>query len=391
MKDAIQTGKQLIAMISALFNQSEFKANSDILVNDLYRLAKFHSLEGLVADVLTHANIEISEDLSHTIHKAKQIAIVREATQEIEKHLILETLEKNQIKHLVLKGSVLKYDYPSPEMRSMADIDILVEKSNLKHITPLMRNLGYEVKHKGGNHDVYHKLPFMNIEIHHAMIDASYQMGHYYDFIWDKIVDVIGKTYQKKLTDEEYFIYMMAHFAKHYSVGGSGIRSVLDIWIYLRKRMNTLNWDLINDALKQLRIEQFTHQMIALANGWFNNQPIIEDLIPIEAFIIESGVYGTTHHASISNWFVNESEAPNLKSSKRQYVIRRIFPPYSLMIRRNPIIQKCPPLILWFWMTRLLKGVFFHRKRIGQELTNINQINQDDIKKVKDVHKKSGI
>ena len=54
------------------------------------------------------------------------------------------TLElKISMKNIKIKGCVMKKLYPSPNMRSMCDIDILIEDDGIDRAEKIMQNLGY--------------------------------------------------------------------------------------------------------------------------------------------------------------------------------------------------------------------------------------------------------
>ncbi len=44
-----------------------------------------------------------------------------------------------------------------------------------------MLEQGYTVKYQGGNHDVYHRQPYMNIEMHHRLISEDSPYSGYLD------------------------------------------------------------------------------------------------------------------------------------------------------------------------------------------------------------------
>lgn len=104
---------------------------------------------------------------------------------------------------------------------------------------------------------MYYKRPFMNIEMHRNMIDEKYEFAKYYQNIWSKLIKSDNKNYEYYLTDEDYYIYLVAHLAKHFANGGTGIRSIIDIYIYLEHKRE-LNWKYINEEFSKLQLSQFS-------------------------------------------------------------------------------------------------------------------------------------
>lgn len=251
-------GKHLIKIISSVINNIKLhQLEDEIDYNMLFKLAKFHSVESLLYRGIIKNEISIPSDILKQLEKINTINIYKEATQDVEKTAIATALEKNNIKHMFLKGVIIKKMYPATYLRSMADIDILVEKGMLKKVKAVMKSLNYKVNKIGGNHDVYYKRPFMNIEMHRNMIDEKYEFAKYYQNIWSKLIKSDNKNYEYYLTDEDFYIYLVAHLAKHFANGGTGIRSIIDIYIYLEHKRE-LNWKYINEEFSKLQLSQFS-------------------------------------------------------------------------------------------------------------------------------------
>ena len=79
--------------------------------------------------------------------------MAKEATQHITVEQILKTFEENHIACMPLKGYLVKYLYPQPDMRLMADVDILIKDEQAEQVKKLMMDFGFTVEHQGGNHD----------------------------------------------------------------------------------------------------------------------------------------------------------------------------------------------------------------------------------------------
>ena len=62
----------------------------------------------------------------------------------------------------------------------------------------------------------------------------------------------------------DFFIFQIAHFAKHYTTSGMGIRPIIDIWILLREWQNDLNWSYINTQLDILNFRKFAENIFKL-------------------------------------------------------------------------------------------------------------------------------
>lgn len=387
----LNAGKKLVNLIANILFQKELIEINDVSFKTIYQVAKFHSLENWLYYAFTNQLINIEKESIIKINKDHQQAVIKAAFQDSELELITKSFEQNGIKHLVLKGSVLKYLYPSLDMRSMADLDILIDKKQLKSAKKIMISLGYTINRLGGNHDIYYKKPYMNIELHREMIDESYMMSKYYKNIWDKVKLIPGRNYSFQLSDDDFYVYMIAHTAKHYGHGGTGIRSLIDIWVYLLKNNSNLNWEYINNEFAILGIDAFADNIKQLAAVWFGNESYNEISTIMEEYIICSGTYGTTENAHISKGFIHDDETHKLKTKKWRYLLSNIFPPYRIMKKSYPMLKYFPPFLPFFWLLRIFKAIFKKNISVKKRIQDVTNITYEDIEKMREIKEKTGM
>ena len=367
-----------IELVKSVILNKEIKIDN-FNVHEIIRCAKFHSLEYIIYLALIKNNVnEETEDFKN-FKKVATINAYKNVVQDVEYDVIINELEKECIKHLPLKGAIIRKMYPDIQWRSMADFDILVPVEDLKKAGNVLKKIGYSVEHLGGNHDCYVKKPFMEIELHRAMIDESYETNNYYDNIWEKVIKVENKKYLYKLSDEDFLIFMIAHAAKHFSGGGTGFRTIIDTYIYLENK--SLDYEYIYQELEKMELVKFCKLCIAISNYIFKDEIkdfTKEELEMVINYIINCGTYGT-----ITNSGTQEIETDDIEKGKNRVILRKLFPPFSIMRRRNPILNKIPVLLPWFWFTRLIKGII-HSKEHKKTYDAIKKI---DVKKYEEVNR----
>ena len=389
MKDEklINQGKNLIKLIKSLLREEKVELiNPDF--EAIYKLSTFHSVQNMLFYATDAYKNQVSVEVLKKLGKDNKMQLAKTATQEIEKDKIIEELNKNQIKYMLMKGSVIKYLYPSIDMRSMADIDIYIDKDRAKDIKKMMGNLGYDSEsYQHGNHDTYMKVPFMNIEMHRDLMNECYEMSRYYKNFFGRLQK--GKNeYEYVFSIDDYYIYMISHAAKHFSNGGMGIRNVVDEYVYLLNYDKELNYYYIQEELEKLGLVKFEENLRKLSNYWFLDKVEAKDLETLELmeeFIIESGTYGTVNHNVLKNLMGKEA-LDKINTTRFKYMLRRAFPPYSVMKQRNPSLVKLPFLLPFFYFTRLCKFIFKRNKNIDSEIKAANNANQEDIEKMKKIH-----
>ena len=324
---------------------ADFIKNTEIDHEELYQFAKAHSIGNIICIALKQLNI-MPPQYESFYEKLYKILCAQEATQEIEKQEIVCELERLGIKHMLLKGSVMKHLYPSPELRSMCDIDILYDTAYISELNQMMLDRGYtlvEVTGSRGKNIAYVLSPFVRIEFHGVLMDRDIpRYNRYFGENFERTVPVCGT--QVRFSDEDFFVFMVAHIAKHYFIGGTGIRSLADIWLFLRKKPD-LDMDSVRSKLREIELEEFADIIIGVNGVLFDgNEPTPLQSEVIE-YIFNSGTYGT----------VNNRAAENVKeTSKFGYVLKRLFPDREFMSVNYPAVKKCVLLLPLFWLIRLV-------------------------------------
>ena len=206
----------------------------------LYQFSKVHFVDALTGTVLKNAGIKILPVWEQSIAKAIRKVILFDQ----ERAEIFSYMEEQGIWHMPLKGVILKEFYPSIGMRQMSDNDILFDKAYAKQIRDYMVSRGYEVEaFDQGNHDVYEKEPVYNFEMHTSLYGAGHnkEWVNYYDRIKDRLIPGEGGL-EYHFSYEDFYVYIMTHTFKHFEEGGTGIRSLLDQYVYLNQLEDALDF-----------------------------------------------------------------------------------------------------------------------------------------------------
>ena len=91
------------------------------------RLGKEHQISALLDYGLLHTEgLDVPKELRKTLENELYTAYTIDLYQRGEIERISKVFEQEHIRHMFLKGSVLKKIYPKSEMRRMGDIDILI-------------------------------------------------------------------------------------------------------------------------------------------------------------------------------------------------------------------------------------------------------------------------
>ena len=309
-------------------------------LEQLYSTASRHLLTGIVGYALEAAGVH---DRAFT--QAKSKAVRKVVLFDTERTAILAELEKAGIWHMPLKGSVLKDFYPQIGMRQMADHDILIDPSRVDDVKCIMESLGYSTKRFGkGVHDNYIKKPVWNFEMHWALFRATQveRLEAYYRDVKARLIKDEENDYGYHFSPDDFYIYMIAHEYKHYSFGGTGLRSLLDTYVYLIKQ--PLDMGYVAEETEKLGIREFEENNRSLALHLFNGEELTEADREMLDYILSSGTYGHIVHKV-------ENKMRRKGWSKVRYALHRFIVPVS---RKNPDYMIYAGAYPFFYRHRIL-------------------------------------
>jgi hypothetical protein len=173
---------------------------------------------------------------------------------------------------------------------------------------------------------------------------------------------------------------MTAHEWKHYNGSGTGIRSLLDCYMYCQNKGETLDWNYITEQCKQLEIADFEQERRQLAMKIFSSD-ILPELNDAETdmlmFYFTSGTYG-----NIKNFAEKDVEKMLSRSKHRSkvlYILRYIFPDMKHMEKWFPFFYKHKLLLPVGYVWRWIRGIFTRKRAIKARLVALKNY---DTKKV---------
>lgn len=325
----------------------------------LFEVCQAHVLTACCAYALEAAGIR---DAAFT--EAKEKAIRKNIIMDAERKKILKCLEEEQIWYMPLKGALLKDWYPRIGMRQMSDNDILFDMQRREDVRRIMKAHGFTLKAEREVVDEYTKPPVYNFEMHGELF-MEYQTGEmarYYLGIKERLLKDDGNQYGWHFTNEDFYLFMTAHEYKHFSLGGTGVRSLLDTYVFMRKYGDALDREFLAAELEKLGLADYESESRSLALKLFSGEAVTEQESELLDYYVTSGVYGTREH-DIQNRLQRKSGG-----SKGKYILRRLFPPMYEIRNNHPFFYQHKWLIPVLWIWRPVRGLLHRRKQITGEL-----------------------
>lgn len=342
----------------------------------LYAQSRNASLSALVCMALETMEGGFAGELADLWIEDKNKVIRKNLLMDLDRQALCEDLEEMGCWYLPLKGSLLKDLYPRMGMRQMADNDILFDRSFRNAVTQWFLDRDYEAVSVGeSNHDVYEKPPFYNFEMHVDLFSSYYneKWPEYFENIAQRLLPLPGTDFGRAMTDEDFYLFFLAHGYKHYAAGGTGLRTLCDERVWLRAKESAMDWDILGSRLKELGLTGFEEDLRLLAHrvfdGEFRPEALTDRQQEILRYLLGSGTYGNWENQVTNAWNAARQEDGSRPRYLR-YLWQRLFPGrdfYAQLPDREALL-KSPWKRCCYNTKRLWKALLSKKRQIGREL-----------------------
>ena len=353
-------------------------------ISYMYGMSSEHDMEHLLGNILDEYGVLGTDIISVKFRNEIFEAIYRYEKLKFEYERICEAFEENGIDFIPLKGSVLREMYAQPWLRTSCDADILVKEEDLKKAENLLQNMDFDKTHEGSHDVTYTCGEGVIIELHFSLCESGDdgKIAKVLRDVWKRTKRRDGFKHQYALDDSFFYFYHIAHAAKHFSIGGCGIKPVLDLYI-LRNFKNCESKE-IRSFLKQSGLERFDLAFNNLSEAWFGKREHDDVTSAMEEFILNGGAYG------------NEEQLLLLRkrrtSGKIGYVLSRVFVSRKELEYEYPTLKKHSFLLPFFEVVRWLKFILKGDKKHSQyRYRIIKDIPEEKLQKVEFLFNKIGL
>lgn len=317
-------------------------------------LTQRHHVENLLRYALLDLN-EVPPEVRGALERKHQAALFRNVQNDFTADEVGQALSGGHIHHIFLRGAVLKQDYPSPDMRSMSDLDLLVRAEDFQLVRRAMEPLGGRLVHSDGGHRTYVLPPDVVVEFHPGLIYAASPVGTAINPGWQYVRPGSG-PYGLELTEEGFYLNLLCHLAYHFAKGGTGVRSVLDVWVYRHRHAPQPDRTFVEEELDRAGLLDFARRIEALSEAWFGAGEMTPELAELGDYILTSGAYGTEKRSALN--------AACFSGGGKSAILNRAFYPRAEMEHRFPWLKGRPFLLPAAWCLRAGTAVTAHRKQL---------------------------
>ncbi len=374
MLNQIELG--LITLVRSALTQQVLPLPEKFPARQAVPIIKKHQIAPMLIHTMSQYD---SADMAFCVERLLEtsgLSISVTESQMLESEAICAAFEAEQIDYALLKGSLIRAYYPEYCIRTMADVDILVRKSQYDKIAPIMERLGFE-REVESDHEYNWRKGRVHIELHKSLI-PTYDKSFYKYFGdgWDIVHPAQTGSTRYVMADEDQFIYLFTHYAKHFRDGGIGIKHLTDLWIFKKATPNLQEKKIVAE-LKKLNLDEFYRNVMQTAAVWFEDAEPNEMTELISREIISNGAYGREATRKKAEVVRNAPTAG--KHSKFRWTLRMIFLPYKNMCRKYPFLKKLPFLLPIMWIVRWFTALFCKAEDTKKNVNLVRNMSQESV------------
>lgn len=331
----------------------------------LYQFAAGHDLAHLVGVAISQE--QEKEPAGQAFRKQFQMAMYRYIQQDAALMEISRAFDKAGIPYLPLKGSVLREYYPEPWMRTCGDIDILIHPADFeKAKETLIKQCCLKFESANKKDAQFYGPLGVHLELHFVLISNEAVVALRPDAIWSHCTH---DGFRYAMADEDFYAYHLMHMRNHFSTGGCGIRTFLDLWI--------LNHRVEHDGKKrdaklaECGLTEFAAASVHLSEVWFGTAEHTRLTQAMEDYIVGAGVYG-----SVENW-AQVRQAQN--GGKAKSLFKRLWLPYDRLKWSYPKLEGRRYLQPYYEAKRFFKMI--SSGRMGRSIQEVKTNQSMDLRR----------
>ena len=340
------------------------------------QIAKRHNVTPVFYYGASNCDIPQETEYMQELRQLTLRNVLASERQMYEIQRIVKAFEAENIEYMLLKGTIFKSEYPKPEMRTMGDADILIKLEQYSKIQAIMQRLQYAFKGET-DHELVWRKPSLLLELHKSIM-TSYNKDfyNYFGTGWNIAKGIPGSS-GYRMSEEDFYIFTFVHFTKHYRISGIGLTHLIDLWVYSCAHPE-INWTYVEKELEKMHLSAFhanTQKTIAV---WFEDAEETDVTNLITNVIFNSGRYGSAEKAIINRALQNgKKSAATMKISR---IFSNVFPSYTVMAKKYPVLKKVPVLLPLRWIVRFFETIIGRRAIVKKFINETARIENADVK-----------
>jgi|GEM_PF-2594723 len=387
--------KYLISLIRSVLHGTEAPSAPDgIDYETLYAIAEAQGLCCMLYQALYKRGMDgIPEETAKKLRKTHMLYVQHSIMQEMEFYKISAALDNAGVDYMPLKGWYTRELYPEAVLRYMGDVDMLIRTEDSKSAYDAITPLGYTCEEFMRYDDDKYRKGGLTFELHRLLDSEGLKDASLYKEPFKLADNTSGRCW--RMHEADAYVYTVVHAMKHFMFSGTGLRTLIDIYLYNDKGNLEGERGYISTCAEMLGVTKFMHSMEELAEKAFgsdlpfNGDELDEDSALLLLFMLKSGSGGKVSTLDLS--LLDKSGKGGKGGSRATYIFRLIFPTLKSMQKRDPVLKKAPVLLPVMYVRRWIQLLFVDRSHIKESLDRYSAIDDAAVEELRHIHDIAGI
>lgn len=264
MSNKTTPGKTEYALLDMLANKLFSAGRAIDTDNDMAEIWKEAYKQAVAVVAFSDTNLEnIDKNLENEIKGSIKNLVTRNMLVSSAHAKLDEMFGKVGIEYAILKGFASARYYPDPFLRSMGDVDFLVDAADIEKASRIFVDDGFEMSHE--NHDFHRVFTKGKIRYEMHFEPSGIPSGETGEKVREYLKDTV-KTSKTVMTvfgkmrlpdDFHHGLIILIHIAHHMTGGGIGLRQLCDWAVFVNSVSEDDFCDLFEQKLKEIGLWRF--------------------------------------------------------------------------------------------------------------------------------------
>lgn len=356
--------KDILIMIRSGLLEEPFSLDHEPAWEQILSICEYQGLSSIVYRAVRISDVSVPLEIKTKLQTTffGDIRLNRLQMKELE--ALFASFDDHGIDYLPVKGTVMKALYPDPVFRWMSDSDIVIRPEQYETISEILKEKGYVFLLETNHELTWQKAEFV-IEFHRTIFDSDYST--YFQYFRDVFQNAVCRegTHRFEMNATDELIYNTAHLAKHCLIGGTRLRSLIDLYYFLQNK--TIDEKRLKDELDQVNLYPFFELVRDTVISWFRDgNPDPKGELLLRTIFQESQEMNDSKKFAYYASLDSKGGKDLSSATKAGTFLRRVFVPYKILQKKYPTLGKAPVLLPFFWVRRGFEVVFFQKDRLDK-------------------------
>ena len=269
---------------------------------------------------------------------------------------LVALLNAHKFNYVILKGLAAAADYPRPELRSLGDVDFLIDPAKQNEIQCCLLEHGYVMSNTDHVCHITFKRPGAYLEMHFQI--AGIPLGKKGDWVFAAMKDVLEEARVLVVEGAKFYaadeirhaLILLLHMQGHMLNEGLGIRHLCDWACFINRTSHKAYWEeTLLPFLKKLGLYTYASVMTKTASVYLGSicpawaRDVSEDLCAEIMFdIFEGGNFGKKDLVRAKSGLMISQEG---KTGTAHGRLRNLYIGlHRASMKRYPIVKKIKAL-----------------------------------------------